>query len=47
MARAMREVTICDFDDQLATTTINFKGPGGRTTNSMSASRSSPTALRP
>jgi hypothetical protein len=31
MARAMREVTICDFDDQLATTTINFTGPDGRT----------------
>ena len=31
MATAMREVTICDFDDQLATATINFKGPDGQT----------------
>jgi hypothetical protein len=31
MARAMREVTVCDFDDQIATDTVNFKGPDGKT----------------
>ena len=29
MATAMRSVTVCDFDGQLATTTITFRGPDG------------------
>jgi len=30
MATAMREVLICDFDDQLASATVNFMGPDGK-----------------
>jgi hypothetical protein len=30
MATATREVRVCDFDDQLATSTIVFRGPDGR-----------------